>query len=60
MHIRLAGQEAWGHSGDIYGFHGDLWYLPSAGVTVVALVNRNLQDGRRRLVEALARAATGD
>jgi len=60
MHIRLAGQDAWGHSGDIYGFHADLWYLPSADVTVVALVNRNLQDGRRRLVEALARVAAGD
>jgi D-alanyl-D-alanine carboxypeptidase len=60
MHIRLAGQDAWGHSGDIYGFHGDLWHLPSADVTVVALVNRNLQDRRRRLVEALARAAAGD
>ena len=60
MHIRLAGQDAWGHSGDIYGFHGDLWYLPAANMTVVALVNRNLQDGRRRLVEALARAAAGD
>ena len=60
MHIRLAGQDAWGHSGDIHGFHGDLWYLPSADVTVVALVNRNLQDGRRRLVEALARATAGD
>jgi D-alanyl-D-alanine carboxypeptidase len=60
MHIRLAGQNAWGHSGDIYGFHGDLWYLPSADVTVVALVNRNLQDGRRRMVEALARVAADD
>jgi len=60
MHIRLAGQEAWGHSGDIYGFHGDLWYLPSADVTVVELVNRNLQHARRRLVEALARVAAGD
>jgi D-alanyl-D-alanine carboxypeptidase len=62
MHIRLAGQDAWGHSGDIDGFHADLWYLPSADVTVVALVNRNLQDGRRHLVEALAltQAAGGD
>jgi D-alanyl-D-alanine carboxypeptidase len=59
MHIRLAGQDAWGHSGDIDGFHSDLWYLPSADVTVVALVNRNLQDDRRRLVEALARVAVG-
>jgi D-alanyl-D-alanine carboxypeptidase len=60
MHIRLAGQDAWGHSGDIFGFHGDLWYLPAADVTVVALVNRNVQEDRRRLVEALARVAAGD
>jgi D-alanyl-D-alanine carboxypeptidase len=60
MHIRLAGRDAWGHSGDIYGFHSDLWYMPSADVTVVALVNRNIQDDRRRLVEALARVAAGD
>lgn len=57
MHIRLGGQDAWGHSGDIDGFHSDLWYLPSAHLTVAALANRNLPDGRRRLVEALARAA---
>jgi D-alanyl-D-alanine carboxypeptidase len=60
MHIRLAGRDAWGHSGDIYGFHADLWHLPSADLTAVVLVNRNLQDGRRRLVEALARVAAGD
>jgi CubicO group peptidase (beta-lactamase class C family) len=58
MHIRLAGQEAWGHSGDIAGFHADLWYLPARDVTVVALVNRDITTDRRRLVEALARVAT--
>jgi CubicO group peptidase (beta-lactamase class C family) len=57
MHIRLAGRDAWGHSGDIDGFHSDLWYLPSAHVTVAALVNRNLAGDRRRLVEALASVA---
>jgi D-alanyl-D-alanine carboxypeptidase len=68
MHIRLAGQDAWGHSGDIYGFHSDLWYLPAADVTVVALVNRTVgalvtptvPENHRRLVEALARVAVGD
>ena len=59
MRIRLPGQDAWGHSGDITGFHGDLLYLPSADVTVVALANRNLQHGRPRLVEALAQVAAG-
>jgi D-alanyl-D-alanine carboxypeptidase len=37
---RLAGQEVWGHSGDIFGFHADLWYVPRSQVTVAALVNR--------------------
>jgi D-alanyl-D-alanine carboxypeptidase len=60
MHIRLAGRDAWGHSGDIYGFHADLWYLPSANLTAVVLINRNLEDRRRRTVEALARVAVGD
>jgi D-alanyl-D-alanine carboxypeptidase len=60
MHVRLAGRDAWGHSGDIFGFHGDLWYLPAADVTVVALVNRNVQEDRRRLVEAIARVAADD
>jgi hypothetical protein len=36
---KLAGQEVWGQSGDITGFHADLWYLPDAGVTVTALIN---------------------
>jgi D-alanyl-D-alanine carboxypeptidase len=35
----LAGEEVWGHSGDIVGFHADLWYLPGSGVTVAALIN---------------------
>ena len=28
-----------GHSGDIVGFHADLWYLPKSRVTVAALIN---------------------
>ena len=35
----LAGEEVWGHSGDIVGFHSDLWYVPESGVTVAALIN---------------------
>jgi D-alanyl-D-alanine carboxypeptidase len=35
----LAGEEVWGHSGDIVGFHADLWYLPKFRVTVAALIN---------------------
>jgi D-alanyl-D-alanine carboxypeptidase len=52
----LAGEEVWGHSGDIVGFHADLWYLPKSRVTVAALVN--YQAGgesldKDRLVETL-------
>lgn len=35
----LAGEEVWGHSGDISGFHADLWYLPKSQVTVAALIH---------------------
>jgi D-alanyl-D-alanine carboxypeptidase len=38
-HENLAGEDVWGHSGDILGFHADLWYLPRSGVTVAALIN---------------------
>jgi D-alanyl-D-alanine carboxypeptidase len=38
-HDELAGQEVWGHSGDITGFHADLWYLPKSRLTVAALTN---------------------
>lgn len=53
---RLAGEEVWGHSGDITGFHADLWHVPESGITVAALVN--LQAGpdgpdKRRLAERL-------
>jgi D-alanyl-D-alanine carboxypeptidase len=56
---RLAGQEVWGHSGDIAGFHADLWFLPRSKVTVAALVN--YQGGpddpaKRRLAERLVDA----
>jgi hypothetical protein len=36
---RLAGEEVWGHSGDILGFHADLWHFPKSRVTVAALIN---------------------
>ena len=36
---KLAGEEAWGHGGDILGFHAELWYLPRVRATVVTLVN---------------------
>ena len=38
-HDQLAGEEVWGHSGDITGFHADLWYLPASQTTVAALIN---------------------
>jgi D-alanyl-D-alanine carboxypeptidase len=38
-HDELAGEEVWGHSGDIVGFHADLWHIPESGTTVAALIN---------------------
>jgi D-alanyl-D-alanine carboxypeptidase len=61
---RLAGEEVWGHSGDITGFHADLWHVPQHGVTVAALVNAQADPDsrdRREIAEALiaeARAVT--
>jgi hypothetical protein len=57
-HERLAGEEACGHSGDISGFHADLWYLPHLGVTVAALVNYQAgaeSPEKHRLAEELIR-----
>jgi D-alanyl-D-alanine carboxypeptidase len=35
----LAGVEAWGHPGDVIGFHAELWYLPKYRATIAALGN---------------------
>ena len=53
---KLAGQEVWGHSGDMAGFHSDLWHLPGSGATVAALINYQAgPEGtdKRRLAEQL-------
>ena len=48
---KLAGEEAWGHSGDITGFHADLWHLPRSGITVAALTNQQSDEtGQPRLL----------
>jgi D-alanyl-D-alanine carboxypeptidase len=52
----LAGEEVWGHSGDIVGFHADLWYLPNSQVTVAALINHQAgaeSPDKQRLAESL-------
>ena len=57
-HDELAGEEVWGHSGDISGFHSDLWYVPSSGVTVAALVNYQAgaeSEDKDRLADQLAK-----
>jgi D-alanyl-D-alanine carboxypeptidase len=54
----LAGEEVWGHSGDIAGFHADLWYTPESGVTVAALINYQAggeSPDKHRLAEELIR-----
>jgi D-alanyl-D-alanine carboxypeptidase len=55
-HDELAGEEVWGHSGDITGFHADLWYLPKSRVTVAALINYQAggeSPDKQRLAEGL-------
>jgi D-alanyl-D-alanine carboxypeptidase len=55
-HDELAGEEVWGHSGDISGFHADLWYLPKSRVTVAALINYQAgaeSPDKQRLAESL-------
>jgi D-alanyl-D-alanine carboxypeptidase len=55
-HDELAGEEVWGHSGDITGFHADLWYLPKSQVTVAALINHQAgaeSRDKHRLAEEL-------
>jgi D-alanyl-D-alanine carboxypeptidase len=52
----LAGEEVWGHSGDVVGFHADLWHLPRSRVTVAALTNYQAggeSPDERRLAEKL-------
>jgi D-alanyl-D-alanine carboxypeptidase len=50
----LGGQEVWGHSGDITGFHADLVHLPKHGVTIAAVHNlQHGQQGQEALVEEL-------
>ena len=55
-HDQLAGEQVWAHSGDITGFHADLWYLPRSGVTVAALINYQAgaeRPDKQRLAESL-------
>jgi D-alanyl-D-alanine carboxypeptidase len=52
----IAGEEVWGHSGDIVGFHADLWHLPKLRTTVAALVNYQAgadSPDKQKLVEEL-------
>jgi D-alanyl-D-alanine carboxypeptidase len=55
-HDELAGEEVWGHSGDIVGFHADLWHIPESGTTVAALINYQAggeSPDKQRLAEEL-------
>jgi hypothetical protein len=61
-HDELNGEEVWGHSGDISGFHANLWYLPRSRVTVVAPVNYQAGPDSRdkdRLAEQLGKDMRG-
>ena len=55
----LAGEEAWGHIGDITGFHADAWHFPESGVTLVALANLQAGEVLGARQDVIARALAG-
>ena len=53
---RIGTHRAWGHSGRLLGFRGELRYLPDEGVAIAILTNQSRADVHR-IVEALLRIA---
>ena len=57
--LELGGEQVWAHTGDIYGFHADLAYLPDQHVTIAALINVQLDaPGQDVLIDRLIREVT--
>jgi D-alanyl-D-alanine carboxypeptidase len=55
-HDELAGEEVWGHRGDITGVHADLWSRPTSQGTVAALIEHQAgaeSRDKQRLAENL-------
>jgi D-alanyl-D-alanine carboxypeptidase len=58
-HQEIDGHEVWGHDGDGFGMHGELWHLPHEHLTLVTLWNDDaIKDPT--LPRALLRAALGE
>lgn len=55
----LGGVEVWTHSGNIFGFHGELAYIPEHQVTVAALQNTQTNaPGQEALIDLLVAAVS--
>jgi D-alanyl-D-alanine carboxypeptidase len=52
--------ELWGHTGDGFGTHSELWYMPKERVTIAAAWNDNDIDNDGGIFQALVHAAVGD
>jgi D-alanyl-D-alanine carboxypeptidase len=52
--------EMWGHSGDGFGTHSELWYLPKERITIAVAWNDNDIDNNGGIFQALVNAAVGD
>jgi hypothetical protein len=56
----LGGVQVWAHSGDIFGFHAELAYIPERQITIAALANEQTNaPGQDALIDALV-AEVGD
>ena len=50
----LGGVQVWTHTGDSFGFHADLAYIPAQEITVAATVNKQTNaPGQDALIDAL-------
>lgn len=54
---RIGSHRAWGHSGRLLGFRGELRYLPDEGVAIAILTNQSRADVHRIVVALLRIAA---
>jgi D-alanyl-D-alanine carboxypeptidase len=50
----------WGHTGDGFGSHTELWHLPKEGITVAVSWNDDVVDSDGQILPELVRAALGD
>ena len=50
----LGGVQVWTHTGNIFGFHADLAYIPEQKITVAVMANKQTNaPGQDALIDAL-------